>query len=41
MLNITPYICTPIYNILLCGVLFLNIAKTILIRKLEPRGLSS
>jgi len=41
MLNAIPYIFIPIYNILLCNVLFLNIAKTILIRKLSLKGLSS
>ena len=41
MWDIIPYICIPIYIIFFRTVLFLNIAKTILIRKLEPRGLSS
>jgi len=41
MLNVIPYIFIPIYNILACSVLFLNIAKAILIKKLVPKGLPS
>jgi hypothetical protein len=39
--NVIPYVYILIYNFLFCGVLFLNIPKTILIRKLELRSLSS
>jgi len=38
MLNVIPYICIPIYNILFCIVLFLNIVKAILMKKLAHHG---
>jgi len=41
MLDVISYISIPNYNILVCSVLFLNIAKAILRRKLVPRSLSS
>jgi hypothetical protein len=41
MLNAIPYISIPNYNILFSSVLFLNIAKTILMRQLLEVNLPS